>query len=260
MSGVGRSQYVVGSLDATRLPRLGRIRLRWARNHRRTGVLLCAVIRTPVRSVSRRAPIVALTEGADRLCLCGQGSKWPKWVPLEPGVHELGFTVARWSGSGTRFRRCVDLADGEVLVAVCEPVQPPVFYAKGPSDDLWYLGITGAGGGPARFRDPPGEPVEAVGRRSLFRRTNRRAEALAARLAADRKTVLEDHLRRARTVVVLDRPVTVKPSKEWNVTEVVLTGAVTARTTDPGAPAPPSAGTAPRPRTGCRRWWVARRR
>ena len=143
-------------------------------------MLLCAVIRTPARSMSPKAPVVALREGADRLCVSGHLSKSPKWVPLEPGVHELRFSATRGSGSGTYFRLSVNLAPGEVLVAVCEPVQPSVFYAKSPSDDLWFLGITVAGRGPARFRALPGEPAgaaEPAGKIPLPRpRTRRQAK------------------------------------------------------------------------------------
>lgn len=127
-------------------------------------MLLCAVIRTPVRPARLQAPVVALREGADRLCASGRRSRGPKWVPLEPGVHDLRFSVIRRDGSGTSFRRCVNLEAGEVLVAVCEPVQPPVFYAKSPSADRWHLGVTSGAAGPARFRDLPGEEVSAFGR------------------------------------------------------------------------------------------------
>ena len=109
--------------------------------------------------------------------MCSQTSKLPKWVPLEPGVHDLRFSASRWNGSGTSFRRCVDLTAGEVLVAVCEPVQPPVFYAKSPSADLWHLGVTVTGPGvvgPARFRDLPGEPAPAAAKIPLPRRRLRR--------------------------------------------------------------------------------------
>lgn len=128
-----------------RLSPLGRVWLMWARRRQRTGVLLCAVIRTPVRSASGKAPIVSLREGNDRLCVSDRYSRSPKWVPLEPGVHDLRFSVARWNGEpGTSFRRCVNLEPGDVFVAVCEPAQPRVFYAPGPSEDQWYLGVAGA--------------------------------------------------------------------------------------------------------------------
>lgn len=144
MSGVGGSQYTVGSFDAARLTPLGRAWLMWARKRGRTGVLLCTVIRTPVRGAQGKAPVVSLREGNDRLCVSGRYSRSPKWVPLEPGVHDLRFSVARWNETGTSFRHCVSLEPGEVFVAVCEPVQPPVFYAPSPDADRWYLGIAGA--------------------------------------------------------------------------------------------------------------------
>ena len=39
------------------------------------------------------------------------------------------------------FDERVTLNEGEVLVAVCEPVQPWTFYAKSPEADLWQPGI-----------------------------------------------------------------------------------------------------------------------
>lgn len=144
MSGVGGSQYTVGTFDAARLTPLGRAWLMWARKRQRTGVLLCTVIRTPVPGTTGKAPVVSLREGNDRLCVSGRRSRSPKWVPLEPGVHDLRFSVARWNEPGTSFRRCVNLEPGDVFVAVCEPVQPPVFYAPSPTEDQWYLGIAGA--------------------------------------------------------------------------------------------------------------------
>lgn len=143
MSGVGGSQYTVGTFDVARLTPLGRAWLMWVRKRQRTGLLLCTVIRTPVRSASVKLPVVSLREGNDRLCVAGRHSRSPKWVPLEPGVHDLRFSVARWNESGTSFRRCVNLEPGEVFVAVCEPVQPRVFYAPSPTEDQWYLGSAG---------------------------------------------------------------------------------------------------------------------
>lgn len=143
MSGV--TQYRVGSLDAARLTPLGRAWLMWARKRQRTGVLLCAVIRTALPGASGKTPVVSLREGNDRLCMSGSRSRSPKWVPLEPGVHDLRFRVSRWNEPGTGFRRCVNLEPGEVFVAVCEPVQSRVFYAPGPAEDQWYLGTLGSG-------------------------------------------------------------------------------------------------------------------
>jgi hypothetical protein len=38
------------------------------------------------------------------------------------------------------------LDEGDVLVAVCEPVQPNTFYAKSPEADTWRPGIIDSAG------------------------------------------------------------------------------------------------------------------
>ena len=132
--------HTVKPLDAGRLPWLVRRRLRSVRKKRLTGLIVYGIIRTPSRSMSSKGPTVSVGEDRSRLGLCGPNSRLPKWAPLTPGVHELLFLASRRTSS-SHFVKRITLNDGDVLVAICEPVQPWTIYAKSPEIDTWYLGI-----------------------------------------------------------------------------------------------------------------------
>jgi hypothetical protein len=143
---VETSPHTVEPLNFDRLPWLVKLRLRKIKKKHRTGLLLYAIIRTPTRSMSADKPSVAVRESDRELCACSSYSRLPKWVPLEPGAHELYFHAVRWK-SRSSFDRRIDLKEGDVLVVICEPIQPAVFYAKRPSVDTWYLGVIDSAGG-----------------------------------------------------------------------------------------------------------------
>jgi hypothetical protein len=127
------------------VPWFARIRLSRARKRHQTGVLLSAIIRTNSRAITSRRPLVAIREGGRRLCLCSPSSKFPKFTTLDPGVHLLRFHVSAGE-SASSFAQSVTLQPGDILVAVCEPVQPWVFYAKSPTADQWHIGVDRAWG------------------------------------------------------------------------------------------------------------------
>jgi hypothetical protein len=64
---------------------------------------------------------------------------------LAPGAHDLLFLASR-PASSSHFRQRVALDSEDLLVAVCEPVQPWTFYAKSPAVDTWYLGVVDPAG------------------------------------------------------------------------------------------------------------------
>ena len=64
----------------------------------------------------------------------------PKWVPLAPGEHTLTLHAVRVRSSSA-FTSKLTLTDGDVLVAVCEPIQPWSIFGKSPAMDHWYLGV-----------------------------------------------------------------------------------------------------------------------
>lgn len=132
-------------LTPAKLPWLVRLKLRSVRKKGLTGVLLYGVIRAGSRSISSKKPSVSVREGRRRLGLCSSSSPLPKWAALAAGTHELLFLASR-SVSSSSFSGQVSLRDGDVLVAVCEPIQPWVIYAKSPSADTWKLGIIGTDG------------------------------------------------------------------------------------------------------------------
>jgi hypothetical protein len=137
--------YGVRPLAADALPWLVRVRLRPARKKGRTGLLLYGIIRTWPRAVTWKAPSVSVMGGKHRLCMCSPSSHRPKWASLAPGPHDLRFFAIR-SVSFSAFDLRVTLSDGDVLVAICEPVQPWTFYAPSPEADTWYLGIIDSAG------------------------------------------------------------------------------------------------------------------
>ncbi|MBK6011636.1 hypothetical protein [Streptomyces sp. MBT53] len=146
MKGSG-APFSVGTLDKARhLPWRARGRLRGVRRNGRTGVLLIAEIREPVRSFTDRAGVVSVRENGLKICSRDRFATAPKFVDVPPGLHDMQFTVRRWRASRTSsFRRTVELREGDVLVALCDPVQPNTFYRKSPSMDSWIVGIISAG-------------------------------------------------------------------------------------------------------------------
>lgn len=133
----------VGALDEVkRIPWRARKCLGRAQKRGRTGVLLIAEIREPIRSLTDRAGTVSIRENGLEICYRDRFSKAPKFVELAPGLHELEFTVIRLRESRTSsFRRAVELQEGDVLVALCDPVQPNTFYRKSQAVDSWFVGI-----------------------------------------------------------------------------------------------------------------------
>ncbi|MFJ2886767.1 hypothetical protein ACIO53_12075 [Streptomyces sp. NPDC087305] len=110
-----------------------------------TGVLLIAEIREPIRSFTDRAGIVSIREDGQRICSRDRFVRAPKFVELAPGLHDLEFVVIRFRASRTSsFRRAVELQEGDVLVALCDPVQPNTFYRKSRTVDSWFVGIPSA--------------------------------------------------------------------------------------------------------------------
>ncbi|MFJ9894466.1 hypothetical protein ACIQPR_14225 [Streptomyces sp. NPDC091280] len=142
-----RAPFSVGGLDeAGRMPWRARRRLRAVRGRGGTGVVLVAEIREPVRGFTDRAGIVGIHEDGQEICSRTRFAKAPTFVELPPGRHELEFSVLRWRARGTSsFRRVVELREGDVLVARCDPVQPHTFYRRSPSADTWFLGVLRSG-------------------------------------------------------------------------------------------------------------------
>ncbi|MEU6355918.1 hypothetical protein ABZ896_42515 [Streptomyces sp. NPDC047072] len=141
MTDTGRPS--VKALDGSqRLPLLVRWCLKRARRKGRTGVLVFAEIREPVRSLTHKAGIVSVREEGVELCSRDRGAKTPRFIELPPGPHRLEFGVTRMKASGsTSFLQVVDLKEGETLVALCDPVQSNVFYRRSPDVDSWVIGV-----------------------------------------------------------------------------------------------------------------------
>ncbi|MBA2807848.1 hypothetical protein E0500_010605 [Streptomyces sp. KM273126] len=101
-----------------------------------------AEIREPLRSLTYKAGVVSLWENGVELCSRSRDTKMPKFVELPPGAHTFEFKVIRVrAGKSSSFQKVVDLDEGEILVAVCDPVQSNVFYRRSPDADTWVVGV-----------------------------------------------------------------------------------------------------------------------
>ncbi|KNE83668.1 hypothetical protein ADZ36_03275 [Streptomyces fradiae] len=129
---------VVEAEEVPRVPWTVRFRLWTARRRDRTGLLLHAAIRDPIRSPSRKWCVVMVELAGEPLASADRTSRLPKFAQLPSGRHALRFHVvrARWS---TVFEKTFRLERGDVLLASCEPVQPKVFYRRSPRCDTWTL-------------------------------------------------------------------------------------------------------------------------
>jgi hypothetical protein len=61
-------------------------------------------------------------------------------MELPPGSHSVGFHAARITSSSD-FEQNFVLEKGQILVAICFPIQPWTIFGKSPSTDRWYLGV-----------------------------------------------------------------------------------------------------------------------
>ncbi|MYX73114.1 hypothetical protein [Streptomyces sp. SID3915] len=134
-----RPPKVTPLAENARIPRSVGLRLRWLKRRRRTGVLFHCTRRTTYRSATWKWSIVSVELGGRTLCsLDDTHVRHSRFTGVPPGTHVLGFRVIRGRRSrGTYFEQKVDLAAGDVFLALCEPAQPDVFYRKSPSEDTW---------------------------------------------------------------------------------------------------------------------------
>jgi hypothetical protein len=74
------------------------------------------------------------------LCRCSHITKFPKWASPEPGPHDLHFIAGRRETASSFDKRFV-LEDGDVVVAVCAPIESKLIRTQRRPADCWYLGI-----------------------------------------------------------------------------------------------------------------------
>jgi hypothetical protein len=133
--------YEVSPVVPDVLPWLVRVWLRSARRKARTGLLLYGIIRQGPIQISSQMPYASIREGKRHLGMRGPSNRLPKWVSLTPGAHELSFQAGN-SIRFSSFEARMSLNEGDVLVALCEPVQR----SKSPKADMWKLGIIDSAG------------------------------------------------------------------------------------------------------------------
>jgi hypothetical protein len=140
---VADSPYTVSPLSAATLSRFAHFRLHRSIKAGRTGVLMHGLIRTPLGSTSPEAPTVTIAEDGRTLAAFTSYYHLPRWANLPPGEHKLLFLALR-PATRSSFHKRVTLRQGDVLVAICDPIQPAAFFAERPAADTWYLGIVNA--------------------------------------------------------------------------------------------------------------------
>lgn len=134
------SPYTVVALGDARLSFSARRKLRRARHAGRTGLVLQGIIRTGTRSLSGNQAVVGVDEGSKELGMVSAHARSAKWASLSPGRHRLRFIATRTASSSV-FERDFELKGGQILVAVCEPIQPWSPFGRSPTEDRWYIGI-----------------------------------------------------------------------------------------------------------------------
>ena len=131
----------VFDLADLRLPWSVRRRVRVLKRRGRTGLIAHAIL-TPRGGRGRRppGPDITVHEGNIRLSLSNADNHRPKWTQLPVGSHELTFRATR-SGASSVLRYGIELAGGDIFVAVCRPIQPWTLFGANPESDEWYLGV-----------------------------------------------------------------------------------------------------------------------
>ncbi|OLR91961.1 hypothetical protein [Actinokineospora bangkokensis] len=134
-------RHEVRPLSGTRLPFLLRRKLRAKQRAGATGILYFAKFRVPPRNtLSRYYRVVTVFDG--RSTLCGSDPMTPasRWRDLPPGTHDLRFVVQSFKDEAS-FHRSVQLAPGQVLVALCVPAHSFRPFAATTPPEVWYLGV-----------------------------------------------------------------------------------------------------------------------
>ncbi|MEU2132109.1 hypothetical protein [Streptomyces sp. NPDC018352] len=126
-------------------------RLKWrsrhliseARRRGRTGLLFQVDLRDPPLSMSPKWCLVSVTEDGRYLCGVDRTSfRKVRFIALSPGPYSLHLEVIRSRARrSTRVQREVVLCQRDILLVTCDPVQPNVFYRRGPAMDTWSAQI-----------------------------------------------------------------------------------------------------------------------
>lgn len=134
---------VIRTEIGSKTPASVRLLLWYTRRRGKSGLLFHCAMRDNFRSMTLKWSIVTIEWNGKTLCeMSGTTFKRPMFVCLPPGKYELTFRVIRARRSrGTVFREQVFLREGDVFLALCEPIQPNTFYRKSPTEDTWRIGI-----------------------------------------------------------------------------------------------------------------------
>lgn len=100
-------------------------------------------LRDPPLSMSPKWCLVSVAEGGRYLCGVDRTSfRKVRFIALSPGPYSLHLEVIRSRARrSTRVQREVVLCQRDILLVTCDPVQPNVFYRRGPAMDTWSAQI-----------------------------------------------------------------------------------------------------------------------
>ncbi|MFI9381135.1 hypothetical protein [Kutzneria sp. NPDC052558] len=134
--------FSVWELSELKLPWVVRRRVRRLRGH--AGIVLGAVTAPDsTRSGSFNSTAVSLSGNGIRLSLSTLNSHRAVAARLPAGPYRLAMEAAR-SPSSSLFEYGIELADGDVFVAVCRPIQRRTLFGANPESNDWHLGFAWA--------------------------------------------------------------------------------------------------------------------
>ena len=131
--------FAVHELSELTLPWVVRRRVRRLRGG--TGIVLGAVMSPDGgRSGSFNSTAVSLSGNGIRLSLSSLYNRRTVAARLVAGGYQLTLRAAR-SRLSSVFEYGIELADGDVFVAVCRPIQRRTLWGANPDSNEWYLGL-----------------------------------------------------------------------------------------------------------------------
>ncbi len=131
--------FTVHELSELKLPWVVRRRIRRLRGQ--SGIVLAALMAPDTsRSFSFSFSTVSLEGNGFRLSLSSDHNRRTTSARLAAGRYELTLRADR-SRMSSVFEYGVELADGDVFVAVGRPIQRWTVFGQNPESNEWYLGF-----------------------------------------------------------------------------------------------------------------------
>lgn len=137
---MAESEHSVHSLDEIKLPWRVRRRLPKLQRAGRSGVLVHGIIKNSSHGITKLNNLIWVSDNKTYSSRVSARSRHPKWFEVQPGTHFLKFHAVR-SRTFSELHQEFTLKQGQILVAICWPIQPWTIFGKSPETDRWYLGV-----------------------------------------------------------------------------------------------------------------------